>query len=192
MIAYFGFGFVIFSSLIKFGTVGFHRAGFTLVLPPVLGLVGYVLTWSGRKKCAGVVLLDLGRYFEESTVGILVAGLSIVNAVNLVISAFSHFSKSSEIAFYWLIGAMIFGFLGISWILLSLNHLEIRERGICYPFTVIKWEVIEAYRWIGYQENTLCLRHRAKFPFFPLLKLKIHLANKSRVEQLLSQYLPEQ
>lgn len=192
LLVYFCFGFAVFSYFIQFGIVGIHITGCIVVLPTVLGCMLYVLTWSKRRARAGVVLLDLGRYSKNSAVGILVAGLWIVSAVNLVISAFSDFSKGSDIAFFSLISAIICVCYAICFIWLFLSHLEIREKGICFPFTVIKWEVIEAYRWIGDRENKLCILNKAKFPFNPLLKFEIPLADKSRVEQILLQYLPEQ
>lgn len=187
---YFSMGFAIFSFFIRFDIFGLSIAFSTLMLPFALGSIGYASTWRKRQRLAGIVLLDLGRYFD-TTAGILLGGFFIAIATRLVRSAFSNnLPIGVQTTLQALIYATIFGCYGVLWILLSLSNIEIRERGICYPFFVIKWEIIEAYRWIGVGRNTLCIRHQATSPLFPVLKFQIPPAHKSRVEQLLLQYLP--
>lgn len=190
ILIYFSIGFAIFSFFIKFDIFGLSIAFSTLMLPFALGSIGYASTWCKRRRLAGIVLLDLGQYFNP-TAGILLGGFFITIATRLVFSAFSNnLPIAVQSTLQALIYAAILGCYGGLWILLSLSKIEIRERGICYPFFVITWEVIEAYRWIGSGRNTLCIRHQATCPFFPVLKFQISLAHKSRVEQLLLQYLP--
>lgn len=191
ILAYFGLGCAIFffGMSLKVTRLYLDIAAFMLILPILLGLSSEAASWGRRKRLAGNVLLDLGRYSNESsTVGMVLGGLYILMAV---VSTFSNFLKDAATAIQTLIYLTIWGSFGSIWLLLSLSHLEIREKGICFPFTVINWEKIAAYRWLGSQENTLCIRHQAKFPFFPLLKFKIPLVHKDRVKQLLSHYLAE-
>ncbi len=128
-------------------------------------LFAFTVYWFGRRRRAGVVLLDLGRTAAHRLVlvgVILVAAGFVTNLVTKLLEAGGETGTE---------GISYFSHLAIAYsCLLSLDvglgRNGIRERGVWSSETLVKWEHVEAYGWGGDDGLTLSLKVVRRLPFF--------------------------
>ena len=98
------------------------------------------LTWFFRQTDYGSLLLDVGR-IEKSKFW---WGIALV-----IVLIFSWFLEQTGLPLSLVRIERLPAYLTaiVYLIAAGLSHLELREKGICYRFKLIKWSKIESYKW---------------------------------------------
>lgn len=156
-------------------------------------VVLWLLTWNWRKKKAGALLFDVGRFSRSKLmlwVGVLEALLAVFNtwsAINTISTGLGNDTELvqviSQLVFFWS--------LAIYFLSSGLSRLEFRENGICYMLSVVKWEKLTSYRWN--QEKPSIVTIEFKQPPYLLStgfwSVPIPSAHRDTVEQILAEHV---
>lgn len=173
-------------SLGKYGSISFS---FLYVAFVAL----WLLSWNWRKRKAGALLLNVGRFSQSKLmlwVGVLGALFAVSytwSAINRISTGLGNDSNLVEVVaqpvFFWS--------LAICFLSMGLSRLEFRENGICYMLSVVNWEKLTSYRWSQEKPNILTIEFKQP----PLLlstgfwSLPIPSAHRDAVEQILADHL---
>ncbi|MBD2527397.1 DUF5673 domain-containing protein [Nostoc sp. FACHB-133] len=153
----------------------------------------YLLTWHWRKKQAGYLLLNIGRLLRNkrligmTLISVIFASLYSASFIYEVLT--KDFSYDS-LALSHLAGVLILWSSVIILISRVLSKLEFTENGICYMFSLMKWENITSYSWEKEINNVLIIGFQPRFPLMrSYWRLLIPLNYKDTVNQILTQHL---
>ncbi|NMG11673.1 hypothetical protein DP117_34395 [Brasilonema sp. UFV-L1] len=184
LLAFFvGFGL---NSLGKYGSISiyFLFAAFVAL---------WLLSWNWRKRKAGALLLDVGR-FSRSKLMLWAGVLEALFAVFYTWSAISRISTGleSDTNLVEVIAQPVFFWsLAISFLSMGLSRLEFRENGICYMLSVVKWEKLTSYSWSQEKPNILTIEFKQP-PYLlstGFWSLPIPSAHRDAVRQILAEHV---
>ncbi|MBD2681305.1 MULTISPECIES: DUF5673 domain-containing protein [Nostoc] len=158
-----------------------------------LGYLIYISTWYWRKQQAGYYLLNVRTAFKNKRLAWLIL-LSIIFAILysalFIREAFNSNSISNNLNNSYVAEIILLWSSVIILISRYFSEFELRENGICYMFSLVKWEDIKSYRWEKTKNNILIVSFQAHFPLVKTYwRVTIPLAQKYAVEQILAQYL---
>ncbi len=152
----------------------------------------WLLSWIWRKKKAGDLLLNVGQLSENKIlfwIGVFEVVLALLNTwftINRVpqgLPVDNLVEVISQLVFLWTLAIFLLS--------LGCSKLELRENGICYMFSVIKWEKLASYKWKPGKPNVLTIN--LKQADFPLLQktwnVPIPLKYRDAVDGIMAKYL---
>ncbi|BAY45197.1 hypothetical protein SAMD00079811_27990 [Scytonema sp. HK-05] len=178
-------------------SLGFHSLGkyglisFDFLFAAFVAL--WLLSWNWRKAKAGALLLNAGR-LSVSKIIFWFGALEVLFTVLFTWSAINQISTGlesntnlaqviSQLVFYWS--------LAIYLLCVGLSSLELRENGICYMFSVVKWEKLASYKWNEVKPNIVTISFKS--PRLPLFRrfwsLPISLPYRDTVNRILAEHL---
>ncbi|MBW4647829.1 MAG: hypothetical protein KME06_03895 [Kastovskya adunca ATA6-11-RM4] len=168
--------------------------GLTILLFAVeVVLCIYWLTWFGRKQQAGSLLLNVGRLKTQRgmfSTGIFFMFLTIMQvglSIDQAWKSLAEFSPSHlEISLFL---AIFFWASALNFLIAGASRLELRENGICYLYSIIRWKKIGSYQWEGKRSNTLTLWLKQRFLFFQTKNFPIPPTQKETIKSILEQNL---
>lgn len=141
------------------------------------------ISWFRSKRRAGAVLLDLGRSKVQIALGMIFGGVFVLMAIGIVETFIGVYSISVLV----MLAVMMLS-LAICSLLEGFGRLEIREGGIVFFFTLLKWEQIASYEWRGKRGYRLIFRLRRRWGR-KLVWGSIPPVQKEATESLLAQHL---
>ncbi|MBP5971376.1 hypothetical protein HW132_01155 [Brasilonema sp. CT11] len=170
----------------KYGSISFNFLFAAFV-------VLWLLSWNWRKRKAGALLLDVGRFSRSKLmlwVGVLEALFAVFNtwsAINKISTGLESDTNLVEViaqpVFLWS--------LAIYFLSMGLSRLEFRENGICYMLSVVKWEKLTSYWWSQDKPNIVTIEFKQP-PYLlstGLRSLRIPSAHRDGVKQILAEHL---
>ncbi|MEI2577521.1 hypothetical protein [Scytonema sp. PRP1] len=175
-----------FPSLAKYGLISFN-----FLFAAFVAL--WLLSWNWRKTKAGALLLNAGRLsvnkiiFWFGALEVLLTILFTWSAINQISTGLESNTNLvqviSQLVFYWS--------LAIYFLCVGLSSLELRENGICYMFSVVKWEKLASYKWNEVKPNIVTIRFKSsRLPLFRRFwSLPISLAYRDTVNRILAEHL---
>jgi len=182
-------GFVLAIGLNSLGKYAFIICNFLFAAYVSL----WILTWNWRKRKAGVLLLDAGRISARKLTfwcGVFEGLLAILKTWSAISQISTGLPSStnmveviSQLILYWSLAILLLS--------TGLSRLELRENGICYMFSTVKWGKLTSYKWS--EENTNVVTIGFKSPRFPLARksfsLSIPSAYRDAVDRILAEHL---
>ncbi|WP_171975985.1 hypothetical protein [Brasilonema sennae] len=173
-------------SLGKYGSISFN-----FLFAAFVAL--WLLSWNWRKRKAGALLLDVGRFSQSKLmlwVGVLEALFAVFNtssAINKISTGLGNDTKLLEV----ISQPVLFWSLAIYFLSMGLSRLEFRENGICYMLSVVKWEKLTSYWWSQDKPNIVTIEFKQP-PYLlstGLRSLRIPSAHRDAVKQILAEHL---
>lgn len=183
----FGFALVYVVELLgRYGWVSFH-------ILYAVAISAWWMSWFFRKQEAASLLADVGRTPQSKFLfwgGLIQVAVSVFMTWLLVTSPLTRMPEYtsltleiSRLVFWWSIASYS--------IALGLNKLEFRENGICYLYSLIRWQRINSYTWETDKSNVLTIRFKPRFPLWPgITSLAIPARYKEVVSHILAERLP--
>ncbi|MBP5977111.1 hypothetical protein HW132_31410 [Brasilonema sp. CT11] len=156
-------------------------------------VVLWLLSWNWRKRKAGALILDAGRFSRSKFmlwIGVsqaLVAVFYTWSAINKISTGLGNDTKLLEViaqpVFFWS--------LAIYFLSSGLSRLEFRENGICYMLSVVKWEKLASYRWSQEKPNIVTIEFKQPPNLLStrFWSLPIPSAHRDAVKQILADHL---
>ncbi|MBD2095878.1 hypothetical protein H6F90_12045 [Trichocoleus sp. FACHB-591] len=151
------------------------------------------ISWFFRKQEVGSLLADVGRTLKSK----IIFWIGFIQVVLAVFQTWLFFTPAlngipeyttleleiSKLIFWW-------SFASFS-MALGLNKLEFRENGICFMYSLIRWQRINSYAWETDKSNVLTVRFKPRFPLSPgFTSLPIPAKHKEVVSRILAERLP--
>ncbi|ACK71174.1 hypothetical protein PCC7424_2763 [Gloeothece citriformis PCC 7424] len=177
---------LVFSLIISTGWANYASLGFAVIFTAVTAV--WLVTWPWRKRRAGNLLLKVKSTPKERQLLWCGVCFIIVATFMMILSVVNY--SDYESFFYRLTMLLIYWTLAISFIASSLSGLELREKGITYRFSVIKWAKIEQFSWSDTKVNILIIQLKDPLPFLRKTRgISVPLSQKDSIHHILSQYL---
>jgi len=162
-----------------------------LYLLPTIGFGLWGLSWPYRKRASGGLLLDVGRTWQNNIlfwIGIMEGGV----ATFVTWLSFSSLLGSPDtvegllrmprVAFWWMLCALL--------ISIGLSKLELREKGLCFLYTVIPWQRVSAYRWEGSRRNTFTIEVRRRLLLSSgFISIKVLERQRNEIERIVTAHI---
>jgi hypothetical protein len=169
---------------------------YSLVIFQILYSVGvsvWLLPWFFRKKEFGNLLINIEQplvpifFFWMAVFLTLITGVYTFVVFGLVLEGLLQ-STSLGIE----ISRLVFGWvLAIFFLAYALSRIEFRENGICFVFTLFKWQRINSYNWEQSKPNILTIRFKPRFPLSRgFMSMPIPAKHRDVVNQILDERLP--
>jgi hypothetical protein len=159
------FGFALAFTIPLFGRYGW--VSFYILY--AVGISIWLISWFFRKQEAGALLIDIGRTSQnkfvfwiglfEVAVAVLQTWLFFMLVSNGIPKYTSLELEISRLVFWWSVASFF--------VAIGLNKLELRENGICFMYSLIKWQRINSYDWELVKPNVLTIRFKPRFPLSP-------------------------
>ncbi|MBD2452037.1 hypothetical protein H6G76_33985 [Nostoc sp. FACHB-152] len=161
-----------------------------------LGYLIYISTWHWRKVQAGYCLLNIDEIFRNKRLvwlTLLSIALGSLYSALFIHEAFTQGSIYNNLNRKYLAETILIWSSVIIVVSRYLSKFELRENGICYRFSLVKWENITSYSWDKTKNNTLIIIFQPRLYLVRTYWLvPIPLAYKDTVNQILAQYLHSQ
>jgi hypothetical protein len=182
------FGFALAFTIPLFGKYGW--VSFYILYAVSISI--WLISWFFRKQEAGALLIDIGRTSQnkfvfwiglfEVAVAVFQTWLFFMLISNGVPKYTSLELEISRLVFWWSVASFF--------VAIGLNKLELRENGICFMYSLIKWQRINSYAWELAKPNVLTIRFKPRFPLSPGF-MSIAIPEKHR-KDVVSHILDEQ
>ncbi|MBW4490890.1 MAG: hypothetical protein KME12_24255 [Trichocoleus desertorum ATA4-8-CV12] len=181
-----GFALIYVVQLLgSYGWVTFH-------ILYAVAISAWWISWFFRKQKAGFLLADAGRSPQskflfwlgliEVAFLVFVTWLFLRPALNET-PEYVSLEALSRLVYWWSIVSFCLA--------LGLNKLEFRENGICYMYSLMRWQRINSYTWETDKSNVLTIRFKPRFPLLPnFTSLAIPVKHKEMVSRILAEQLP--
>lgn len=163
------------------------------ILSSVSGLTWAIISFF-RNREAGVLLLRIGRNVQNKlvlSVGGLLAISTLLQTGMFLMFVDRIFFQDTDLSLN--ISALIFFW---SWTILSIlrgvHGLEFRENGICWMYSLLKWNTIHFYAWDLDRPNILTLGFQPQFLLLAnFSRLRIPEKDRDSVDCILEERLSE-
>ncbi|MBD2211923.1 hypothetical protein H6G27_18915 [Nostoc linckia FACHB-104] len=187
-LVYFILGFFV-SRLINYESLSF------LIVYAVFLAISliYLLTWNWRKQQAGYLLLDSGFVLRNKRLvwlSLITMALAAFYSTLFIDAALSGVSLHDNVHNSYFTGAIILWTSVILLISRGFSRLEFRENGICYMFSLLKWEKLRSYRWEKSGNNVLIVGFDPSFFLVrSYWRLVIPVTDKDAVNEIIAYHL---
>ena len=149
----------------------------------IIGVCPQVIGWLRRERWAGRLLLDLSRPRKKLPYYLEALSMLLVLLICFVTSSPPSFYIPLFLAQFMLGAALVFA-----------GRLEIRQQGIVFAGSLLRWGSIESYEWdfSGRHRSILLKVHvRRLIKALPPLSIPVPPARRDAVDAVLSRYLAD-
>jgi len=144
-----------------------------------VAFVAFIFHWIRGSRLRGNVLLDCGAHPTRKMFWIQACLFAVVGTACLIMGG------GLTIVF----AAFAYSF-SVYWVIISTGRLLFCKHGIWQYWSLLRWDSIESYRWVGETDATLMLQAKSWLPLLGRGALPVSIDQKPQINELLRHHAP--